>query len=52
MILFSEHTLRRLRRDGRPIVGRTSVPMKGKRNHVALYALETTEALEPTGARS
>ena len=39
-ILFSEHTLRRLRRDGRPIAPRTSVPMKGKRNNVSLYALD------------
>jgi adenylate cyclase len=41
-VLFSEHTLSRLRRDGRPIAPRTSVPMKGKRSHVALYALDAT----------
>ena len=52
VILFSEHTLHRLRRDGRPIVGRTSVPMKGKRNQVALYALEPTERIEPIEAAS
>ncbi len=40
VILFSEHTARRLRRDGRQIVARTPVSMKGKRNHVALYALD------------
>jgi PAS domain S-box-containing protein len=42
VVLFSEQTLRRLRRDGRAIVPRASVPMKGKRNHVAMYALDTS----------
>jgi PAS domain S-box-containing protein len=40
VILFSEHTLRRVRRDGRLIHPRDSMLMKGKRNHVAIYALE------------
>ena len=52
VILFSENTLNRLRRDGRPIVPRASVRMKGKQKPVAMYALdvsaqpaETAEAL-------
>jgi PAS domain S-box-containing protein len=40
VILFSEHTLRRVRRDGRLIHPRDAMLMKGKRNHVAMYALE------------
>jgi class 3 adenylate cyclase len=40
VILFSEQTRQRVQRDGRMIVPRTSVPMKGKRNQVVLYALE------------
>ena len=39
-ILFSDQTMRRLRRSGRPIVPRVSTRMKGKRNHVALFALD------------
>ena len=41
MILFSEHTLQRLRRKraGRSSRG-AAVRMKGKRNHVAVYALD------------
>lgn len=42
VILFSEQTLSRLRRGGRPIVPRTMVRMKGKRNHVAMYALDAS----------
>ena len=40
VILFSEHTRSRLRQDGRPIVARSSVRMKGKRRLVAMYALD------------
>jgi PAS domain S-box-containing protein len=52
-VLFSEETLRRLSRDGRAIVPRASVPMKGKRNRVAMYALDTSaQPAENAGALS
>ena len=41
VILFSEHTLQRLNGNGRPIQSRAAVRMKGKRNHVTVYALGT-----------
>jgi PAS domain S-box-containing protein len=43
-ILFSDQTMRRLRRDGLPIVPRSSTRMKGKRKHVGLFALDLEAA--------
>ena len=49
-ILFSDQTMRRLRRGGLPIVPRASTRMKGKSKHVGLFALdmdaEPAEAVE------
>jgi adenylate cyclase len=43
-ILFSDETMRRLRREGLPIVPRSSTRMKGKRKHVGLFALDLEAA--------
>lgn len=52
-ILFSEQTMRRLRRGDLPIVPRASARMKGKSKHVGLFALdidaEPVEAVEARG---
>jgi PAS domain S-box-containing protein len=52
-VLFSEETMRRLERDDLPIVSRASTRMKGKRNHVGLFALDIDgQGARPVEARA